>query len=142
MLDLRKTLPTLPTILPQKVGMRENIERGRASFLEQFPDSEIYQPATYLLRILHPSSLVTELPLSNPGSWIFGREDEGMTDKSVSKFHFALELRRDGTLTIQDIGSTNGTILNDNQIAPYEVVVIPNDSVFIVGLLQISVKKK
>ncbi|MCE9643543.1 MAG: FHA domain-containing protein [Candidatus Andersenbacteria bacterium] len=142
MLDLQKTLPILSTILPQKVGMREHIEAGRASFLERFPDSEKYQPATYTLSILHPSSLVTELPLSNPGAWMFGREDEGMADKSVSKFHFALELRRDGTLTIQDIGSTNGTILNDKQIVPYEVVAVPSESVFIVGLLQISVKKR
>ncbi len=142
MLDLRKTLPILSTILPQKVGMRERIEAGRTNFLERFPDSETYQPAAYTLSILHPSSLVTDLPLSNPGAWIFGREDEGMTDKSVSKFHFALELRRDGTLTIQDIGSTNGTILNDKQIPPYEILVVPHESVFIVGLLQISVKKQ
>ena len=142
MFDLRKTLPILSTILPQKVGMREHIEAGRAIFLKQSPDSETYQPAEYLLTILHPSSLVTELPLSNPGAWMFGREDEGMTDKSVSKFHFALELRRDGTLTIQDIGSTNGTVLNDKQIAPYEVIAVPPESVFIVGLLQISVKKR
>ncbi|MEM6991070.1 MAG: LuxR C-terminal-related transcriptional regulator [Myxococcota bacterium] len=58
------------------------------------------------------------LPL-RPGSWIVGKGDDAdfkMDASGVSRHHATIEVGDDGTVTVTDLGSTNGTFVGDRRI--------------------------
>jgi len=54
------------------------------------------------------------------GSNAVGRDggDVMVADKTVSRLHARLELAEDGSLTVEDLGSTNGTQVNEAALVP------------------------
>jgi len=54
------------------------------------------------------------------GSSVVGRDggDVMVADKTVSRLHARLELGEDGSLTVEDLGSTNGTQVNEAALVP------------------------
>ncbi len=71
-----------------------------------------------------------------PGEYILGRfptSDIVIPDPYVSRRHARIFFR-DGKWYIEDIGSTNGTIVNDDDIRGKEPVEIKNGTEIVVGL--------
>ncbi|HJW08999.1 MAG TPA: FHA domain-containing protein [Holophagaceae bacterium] len=64
---------------------------------------------------------------------VIGREDGDIAtrDPEVSRRHASLEVRRDGTVLLQDLQSTNGTFLNGQRIE--DTVVVSNRDEFTCG---------
>ena len=56
-----------------------------------------------------------------PGLNIVGRENADilLADKTVSRQHARLEVGEDGTVTVEDLGSTNGTQAGGDRLAPH-----------------------
>lgn len=56
-----------------------------------------------------------ELP---PGRTVVGRENADIVvdDSTVSSHHFAIDVNDDGTFSVEDLGSSNGTALNGREV--------------------------
>ncbi|HUA72145.1 MAG TPA: FHA domain-containing protein [Solirubrobacteraceae bacterium] len=66
-------------------------------------------------------------------------------DPGVSRLHATLERRDDGAIVVRDLGSTNGTMLNDNPapIAPREAIPLADgDRVHVGAWTTITVRKR
>ena len=51
---------------------------------------------------------------------ILGRQDEGniqVKDPHVSRRHMSIDLLPDGTMTLMDLGSSNGLLINSKKVA-------------------------
>lgn len=70
---------------------------------------------------------------------IFGREDhvdfQIVKDSLVSREHCEIGKDEDGNYIIVDLGSSNGTYLNDKKLAPNDVVILKNGDKFKIGLM-------
>ena len=57
----------------------------------------------------------------HPGSNLVGREvaDVLLPDKTVSRQHARLEVIENGEITLEDLSSTNGTLVNDQSLVPH-----------------------
>ena len=69
-------------------------------------------------RLEEPSGRVHRL---QPGANLVGREsaDVLLPDKTVSRRHALLEVSEDGRLTLEDMGSTNGTQVGSDTLVPH-----------------------
>ena len=73
--------------------------------------------------------MVTKTP------FIVGKSDIGvdyqMLDRGISRKHFKID-RKNGNFVIEDLGSTNGVLLNGKYLAPHKMVpIIPGDMITI-----------
>jgi len=59
-------------------------------------------------------------------------------DNSVSSIHATLIVAEDGSLSVADTGSTNGTFINDERIAYGKVVEIPTDAKVRFGVVNVE----
>lgn len=62
----------------------------------------------------------------------------GAADKGVSRRHARIVFRNN-ELTIEDIGSVNGTFLNGHQIVPYRAMPLSNGDVVQLGTLVLQI---
>jgi|GEM_PF-423745 len=78
-------------------------------------------------QLWHPN---LPLQIGSDGLWTVGRAESNhliVSDPAVSSQHARLEARG-GMLTVTDIGSTNGSFVNDMQLTPHLAVTLsPND---------------
>ena len=44
--------------------------------------------------------------------------DITISDESISREHLQIDIREDGDATVKDLGSSNGTYINDKKISP------------------------
>lgn len=61
-------------------------------------------------------------------------------DSSISKHHAVIAIANDGSLTIADTGSTNGTYLNGERIAYGKAVSIGDDDTLAFGTVEVKIK--
>lgn len=57
------------------------------------------------------------------GMYLIGKSSQNTIQlpySGISRFHCLIEVRPDGVVTIQDLGSTNGTRINGIWVQPYE----------------------
>jgi pSer/pThr/pTyr-binding forkhead associated (FHA) protein len=76
-----------------------------------------------------------------PDPVLIGRNDDCQvpnTDPSVSRHHARLDLRDDGRYYVTDLGSTNGTFVNDRRVT--RLVLAQGDRVR-VGRVQLEVTR-
>ncbi|MGH2883376.1 MAG: FHA domain-containing protein [Solirubrobacteraceae bacterium] len=81
----------------------------------------------------HPDERIPEIDLAAPPA-----------DPGVSRLHAMLERRGDGAIVVRDLGSTNGTMVNDNPvpIAPQEPIPLADgDRVRVGAWTTITVRK-
>jgi len=62
----------------------------------------------------------------------------GAVEKGVSRRHAQIVLH-DGELTVQDVGSVNGTFLNGHRLTPYQAAPINSGDVLQLGTLVLQV---
>jgi hypothetical protein len=90
------------------------------------------------------------LPLSGPGEYIVGRVSEGQSilpdidlepfaayESGVSRLHARIRLD-DHTMWITDLGSANGTRLNNEKLAPHQDYPLSNKDMIRLGRLNIQ----
>lgn len=82
-----------------------------------------------------------KLPVNTP----IGRKDFASFEKeyvsTISRAHFIIERSPDGVLSISDLGSKNGTIVNQLSIAPNYIWKLSNDANIInIGRLELKIK--
>lgn len=77
-----------------------------------------------------------ELTLEPPGEYILGRDPRvhiPVPDKYVSRRHLRI-FYKNGKWLIEDLGSRNGTLVNDKQIQGQGPVEAPSQGEIVVGL--------
>lgn len=80
-----------------------------------------------------------EFPIN--GRLSVGRTSENplqINDGSISKIHATLALTEDGTLSVADTGSTNGTFINGERIAYGKAILLDKDDVVKFGLVDVT----
>ncbi|GEM_PF-853945 len=85
---------------------------------EMAPEEELTTPTYLLVRVEDGRSWPIE-----PGETVFGRGGSGCDqvidgDEYISRRHFAICLEADGTLSITDLDSTNGTLVDGKELEP------------------------
>jgi pSer/pThr/pTyr-binding forkhead associated (FHA) protein len=106
-------------------------------FDRALPDDAFGAPAVQLPMLVEETG--REHPL-RPGTTVIGREgDISLADAKVSRRHAQIE-NSDGRLTVEDLGSTNGTKVGGDKLAPGEKRVLQgNEKISFGGLeLQLS----
>ncbi|MFO0679900.1 MAG: sigma 54-interacting transcriptional regulator [Polyangiaceae bacterium] len=91
--------------------------------------------------IAHLPSGVVALPLPAFGSVVVGRESECdivLPDPSISRRHASFHVK-DGSVRLEDLGSTNGTTLRGTAMAPHGVAVIDPGSTIVLGSIVCTV---
>jgi pSer/pThr/pTyr-binding forkhead associated (FHA) protein len=85
------------------------------------------------LKVLDPKSSVKQVKLS--GATVVGRSTEcdlKIASSQVSRLHCRITIR-DEMVYIEDLGSANGTLLNDQPLEPYQVTVIQPGTKLTIG---------
>ena len=140
-----------------KIGnkIRENRQKGALeNIVLEEPDSILYgelsNDETNLLHI--PSDYKMLLICMNPDfenigikyfPCVIGKQ-QGMADyivpcKTVSRIHFKL-IEEGSKIYVQDLNSTNGTLMNNQSLMPYEKVELKNSDSIIVGEIKYKVE--
>ena len=90
------------------------------------------QDKRFSLAVLSGPQASTVVVIDKP-LMVIGREDGDIAtrDPEVSRRHASLEVRRDGSVLLQDLQSTNGTFLNGQRIE--DTVVVSNRDEFTCG---------
>jgi CheY-like chemotaxis protein len=74
--------------------------------------------ASIRLRPIHPSAKTPEIPLARGDSKIVGRSEQAdviVEEPSLSRRHAQISVTAEGVVTVEDLGSTNHTFINDVQ---------------------------
>ena len=74
--------------------------------------------ASIRLRPIHPSAKNPEIPLARGESKVVGRSDQAdviVDEPSLSRRHAQINVTPEGVVTVEDLGSTNHTFINDVQ---------------------------
>jgi diguanylate cyclase (GGDEF)-like protein len=77
------------------------------------------RPDIPTLRVVAGRDMLKFLPLTRPGVYHIGREDNAdlhLSDVTVSKRHSRVTVDGRGGVTVQDLGSTNGTSVNGHAV--------------------------
>lgn len=123
---------------------KKRIEEERERYAQAHPDTPSPVEASYSLT-LKEVNWTNQVTISTPGAYVFGR-GRGLEDfkhGSASKLHFILELRNDGTLTIQDMGTMNGTFVDViTRLKTFEVYALPEKVSIIAGLATIQIARQ
>jgi FHA domain len=108
-------LPSTAVLEPTRVASSEAIERGMLTLLFEFDN--------LLITTLPPLDRVEELSVGRlPDCDLF------IDDTSVSKRHAVLHWNESqGRCTVRDLGSTNGTFLNGQNLSTREVTLKDGD---------------
>ncbi len=100
----------------------EECERTRTLVLQRSgPSRRVLVPT---LRVIAGRDMLRHVVLNANGEFIVGR-DEGcalrLVDVSVSRRHAKIATAADGSITVQDLGSTNGTAVNGQAVGFAEI---------------------
>src|SRR5438045_9247916 len=74
--------------------------------------------ASIRLRPLHPSAKTPEIILGRGDSKVVGRSDQSdviVDEPSLSRRHAQINVTAEGVVTVEDLGSTNHTFINNVQ---------------------------
>ncbi|MGB7219807.1 MAG: FHA domain-containing protein [Vicinamibacterales bacterium] len=74
--------------------------------------------ASIRLRPVHPSAKTPEIPLARGESKVIGRSEQAdviVDESSLSRRHAQINVTAEGVVTVEDLGSTNHTFINDVQ---------------------------
>src|SRR3989304_4831672 len=74
--------------------------------------------ASIRLRPIHPSAKNPEIPLARGESKVVGRSDQAdviVDEPSLARRHAQINVTPEGVVTVEDLGSTNHTFINDVQ---------------------------
>src|SRR5271154_4734304 len=78
----------------------------------------------YRLRVLAGAASGTEIAVSH--ELVIGREEQGAGnlrgDREISRRHARLSINEAGVLLVEDLGSTNGTFVNDRRLTAQRVL--------------------
>ena len=88
--------------------------------LSSEPQLAEVKPAGVMLQLRHESG-GWERNILTPGEYILGRTNEAdlwMPDQKVSRKHAKITVNEDGTVSIMDLGSANGTQIDNNPLKP------------------------
>lgn len=92
-------------------------------------------PRYYLERYESDGGTAERIPLT-PGSFVIGRSEDIAqyveNTSGVSRAHVEILVTPQGC-TLKDLGSTNGTYLNGENVAPYKEYPLHNDDVFMLA---------
>ncbi|MDU0330578.1 DUF6382 domain-containing protein [Paenibacillus sp. 3LSP] len=92
-------------------------------------------PRYYLERYESAGGTAERIPLT-PGSFVIGRSKDIAqyveNTSGVSRAHVEILVTSHGC-TLKDLGSTNGTYLNGENVAPYKEYPLQNDDVFVLA---------
>lgn len=92
-------------------------------------------PRYYLERYESAGGTAERIPLT-PGSFVIGRSEDIAqyveNTSGVSRAHVEILVTSHGC-TLKDLGSTNGTYLNGENVAPYKEYPLQNDDVFVLA---------
>jgi hypothetical protein len=92
-------------------------------------------PRYYLERYESDGGTAERIPLT-PGSFVIGRSEDIAqyveNTSGVSRAHVEILVTSHGC-TLKDLGSTNGTYLNGENVAPYKEYPLHNDDVFMLA---------
>lgn len=118
--DLRESQPTIPTRqleeLPNDLAARATW--GTASFgNQQHVIIHIRDIAEPIKLVVHDRTIVGRSDETSARKPDFDLTPFGALEKGVSRIHAAIE-RSDDTLTVIDMGSSNGTHLNGQRLPP------------------------
>ncbi|MCC6957949.1 MAG: FHA domain-containing protein [Anaerolineales bacterium] len=113
-----------------------------------------YAPSSDALVTLHLSGLDVYIPIMEEGEVIIGRSSEGQPmipdidlgkykafQSGVSRMHAAIRLFGNQIL-ISDLGSSNGTSVNETKLEPYSPHPLKNGDVITLGRMRIEVITK
>jgi hypothetical protein len=113
-----------------------------------------YAPTSGALVTLHLIGRDAYLPISEEGEVILGRASEGQSmipdidlgkfqafQSGVSRMHAAIRIYGD-QMMITDLGSSNGTIVNEQKLDPYTPHPLKNGDVLSLGKFRIEVITK
>ena len=84
--------------------------------------ADIFDKA-YLIREQSLQGEASRIELS-PGRTVGGREDADIVvdDSTVSSHHFGIDVGEDGTFSIEDLGSSNGTVVNGREVQTSKLI--------------------
>lgn len=89
------------------------------------------------------SFTIRETDLADKKAFAIGRNpktcDEVLTDFSISREHCSLSYGSPGVLRVSDLGSTNGTFVNEARLSPNEQVQLTPDDRLEIGNLEVKI---
>jgi pSer/pThr/pTyr-binding forkhead associated (FHA) protein len=142
------TCPECGAALGGELATTVILERREITFPEKHQrQTEFLAEANAILKI-SPSGACISLPVDNVV--MLGRSmgltsrnfldlsEFGAQDQGVSRHHCQLQ-RRGNTLIVTDLGSTNGTYLNDEQLSPRQDCVLAHGDDLLLGRLHLVV---
>jgi hypothetical protein len=113
-----------------------------------------YAPSSDALVTLHLAGLDVYIPIMEEGEVILGRSSEGQSmipdidlgkfkafQAGVSRMHAAIRLFGNQIL-ISDLGSSNGTSVNETKLEPYSPHPLKNGDTITLGRMRIEVMTK
>lgn len=120
-------------------------ETDREGFAFQEATTEMFQVGTAGKPKNKKSRLSTKLPVielrkENPGTvdqFNIGRSEENdlvILDETVSARHVTLFLHHDGSVLVQDLGSTNGTSINGHNLLEGKAIELHDGDLISIGI--------
>ena len=81
---------------------------------------DLLEGSRFILKVVGGPNSGAEFPLLQDHTYTIGTDPQSadivFQDVSVSRQHATLSLKEDGTLLLKDLGSRNGTYIEDNKI--------------------------
>src|SRR3979409_871707 len=97
---------------------REQLEAGTTTLPERTLGGAA--PGRYYLNVVTAGLSATH-PLPDEGPVSIGRSETNtiqIHDRSLSRQHAVLHIAKDGALTVEDLGSSNGTTVRETPVKP------------------------
>lgn len=113
----------VPSTLPRDVGFGpSDSDSGEVTVnthVYNLVREPVRQETVAVLRVVAGRDLLQYIRLDPGTELVIGRDDEcelRLSDASVSRRHARIHVAKDGTVAVQDLGSTNGTAINGRQV--------------------------
>jgi len=137
-----------------ETGMRSKPDPFQMNQQSEYAPEYSYSPSSDALMTLHVADHNAYIPIMEEGEVILGRSSEGQSmipdidlrkfkafQSGVSRMHAAIRLFRNQIL-ISDLGSSNGTSVNDTKLEPYSPHPLKNGDKVTLGRMRIEVITK